>query len=343
MSGLSVPSSKVYDGTTAASVSGTPALLAAEATGSGTGLDGKSYTGDTVSITGTATGTYNSKDVATASSVSYGGLTLTGAQAGNYSLTMQSSASATISAKALTMSGLSVPSSKVYDGTTAASVSGTPALLTAEAAGSGTGLDGKSYTGDTVSITGTATGTYNSKNVAMASSVSYGGLSLTGAQAGNYSLTVQAPASATITAKPLTLTGLTVTDKIYDGTTTASVSGVAQLQSSEAAGFGTGSSGKPYSGDDVSLSGGLASASFSNPNVGSSKTVTVSGFSLSGADAGNYSVGSATTSAAIDKAHLTVTADNQTRLYGQANPTFTQTIRSPTAHREAETAKAHRG
>ena len=70
---------------------------------------------------------------ATARTVSFGGVSLTGSQAGDYSLTIQSAASATITAKVLTMSGLTEAGSKVYDGTTAAVVSGTPALQTAEA------------------------------------------------------------------------------------------------------------------------------------------------------------------------------------------------------------------
>ena len=234
MSGLSVPASKVYDATTTAAVSGTAALAASEAAGAGSSADGKPYTGDTVSITGTATGTYNSKDVATATTVTYGGLSLTGAQAGDYTLTIETAASATITAKALTMSGLSVPASKVYDGTTTASVSGTAALASTEAPTFGTGGDGKPYTGDTVSVTGTATGTYNSKYVGTATTVTYGGLSLAGAQAGDYTLTIETAAAATITTKALTMSGLTVpASKVYDGTTTAVVSGTAALAAAE--------------------------------------------------------------------------------------------------------------
>ncbi len=56
--------------------------------------------------------------------------------AGNYSLTIQSSAAATITVKALTMSGLSVPASKIYNGNLVAVVSGTPALGGGGSAGS---------------------------------------------------------------------------------------------------------------------------------------------------------------------------------------------------------------
>ena len=49
---------------------------------------------------------------------------------------------------------------------------------------------------------------------------------------------------------------------------------------------------------------------------------TVSG----NANDGNYNLTFRDGTLTIDKAHLTVTADNQRRLYGQANPAFTQTI-----------------
>ena len=83
----------------------------------------------------------------------------------NYTLTVQSPAPATITPKALTMSGLSVPTSKVYDGTNAIAVTGTPALPAAEAPGSGTVTDGNPYSGDTIGVTGTAAGAFADKAV----------------------------------------------------------------------------------------------------------------------------------------------------------------------------------
>src|SRR2546430_6758617 len=148
--------------------------------------------------------------------------------------------SKTITAKALTMSGLSVPASKVYNGTATAVVSGSPgSLQSSEPAGTGTTADGNPYTGDTVSLTGTATGTYNSKDVASATTVTFGGLSLTGAQAGDYTLTIQGAASATITTKALTAQGtLSGGAKVYDAATTAAPTGAAALQAAETTGTG---------------------------------------------------------------------------------------------------------
>ncbi len=204
--GLSVPASKIYNGTTSATVSGTAGLLSAEAVGSGTNTDGTRYTGDTVSITGTAVGTYNSKDVVSANTVTFSGLSLTGTDAGNYSLTAHSPAAATITAKALTISGLSSPD-KVYDGTTSAVVSGSASFQTAIAAGTGTSSDGKAYTGDSITLSGTVAANFNSKDVVSANQVAFTGLSLTGASASNYTLTPHAAnTTARITPAPLTVT-----------------------------------------------------------------------------------------------------------------------------------------
>lgn len=199
MNGLSVTAPKIYNGTTSSTVAGTPALFTSEPIRTGTVNDGKPYNIDVVSITGTPIGTFNTKDVATANSVSFSGLSLTGADAGNYNLVIQSAVSSSILPKSLTMLGLSVPASKVYDGNTNSIVNGTPQLQPAESPNTGDITDGRPYTGDNVSISGTPVGNYNSKNVALASSVSYSGLSLTGAQATNYSLTIQEKSASVIT------------------------------------------------------------------------------------------------------------------------------------------------
>jgi len=293
MNGLSVPSSKVYDGTILATVIGSPgSLTGAESSGSGTSSDGLWYTGDMVSITGTATGTYNSKDVGAATMVAFGGLSLTGNQAGDYTLTIQSAASAIITPKALTAQGTLSISSKVYDGTTSATPSGAAALKTAESAGTGNTSDGMPYTGngDAVSLTGTASYAYNTKDVATATTVTESGLSLAGGGSANYTLTPPS-LSAAITAKALTMSGLSVaSSKVYDGTTTAAVSGSpGTLTGSESTGSGNSSDGKWYVGDTVSLTG-TATGTYNSKNVGTATTVMFGGLSLTGASAGDYAL-----------------------------------------------------
>ncbi|WKZ42157.1 MAG: MBG domain-containing protein [Anaerolineales bacterium] len=77
--------------------------------------------------------------------------------------------------------------------------------------------------------------------------------------------------------------------------------------------------------DDVSLTGGTAS--FADANVGAGKTVTGSGFALSGANAGNYHLDptSAQTTADITAKAINVTADPQSKTYGDADPALTYT------------------
>jgi gliding motility-associated-like protein len=200
MSGLSVPASKVYDGTTSTVLTDNKSLLTASLPGQGTVTDGKPYTTDisNLSITGTAIGNYNSKNVLTANTVTFTGLVLTGTESGNYSLTIQAPQPATITKKELTMSGLSVPSTKIYDATTKANVIDNKILQSKITAGTGNKDDGKPYDPDDVSLSGTPVANYNTKDVTTAIVVNFSGLSLTGADAGNYILKIQNQYNATI-------------------------------------------------------------------------------------------------------------------------------------------------
>ena len=271
MFGLSVPSSKIYDATTSSIVTDNKSLQIFEGPGTGTSLDGKAYQGDVVSLIGSPSGTYNSKDVLTASTVSFSNVVLTGAQSTNYTLTIQSPSNATITPKTLTMSGLSVTSSKVYDGNRTATVLGSP-VLQYIVPGAGTISDGKAYLGDVVSFAGTALGTYNSKNVLEASYVNFSGLSLTGAQSTNYELALQSNMAASISVKNLTVTGSITADKIYDGTLFASLSG-GQLQGVIAP-------------DNVILN---ELANYVSKDVANNITINTSS-NLTGSDASNYNL-----------------------------------------------------
>ncbi len=80
----------------------------------------------------------------------------------------------------------------------------------------------------------------------------------------------------TIDAITLTVTGLTVESKIYDGTNAATLRGTAALDTTNVQG-----------GDEVTLAG-TPSAVFDNANAGSNKIVTITGLSLIGKDAAKY-------------------------------------------------------
>ena len=123
---------------------------------------------------------------------------------------------------------------------------------------------------------------------------------------------------ANITPKPLSVTGLTAANKVYDGTVDAVLSGTPVI-----------STDGVVSGDTVSIaSDGKLEGEFYDKNVGNKKSVVVkTGLGLTGADAGNYYLQPANTlQANITPATLTITPDaDQFKSLGTLDPTFTYT------------------
>ena len=79
-------------------------------------------------------------------------------------------------------------------------------------------------------------------------------------------------------------------------------------------------------GEGSSVVSGTATGSSSSDNTSGVGTYSILG-SSAGLSASNYDFGSPVNgSLTINKAHLTVSSDNQSRLYGSSNPTFTETI-----------------
>src|SRR5207245_2107367 len=115
-----------------------------------------------------------------------------------------------------------------------------------------------------------------------------------------------ASTTADITAKALVVSATGV-NKVYDGTTNATVT----LTDNRVAG------------DTFTTS--YSSASFANKNVGTAKTVSVSGIAISGADAANYTANTtATTTANITGRALVVSATGVDKVYnGTTNATVT--------------------
>ncbi len=163
--------------------------------------------------------------------------------------------------------------SKVYDGTT--DMSGVSLALTT--------LE----TGDVVTVDGV--GSFSSKNAGTNLDYTINNLDLSGTDAANYYLSGGNSFSGndgTITQKDVTVS-YTGVDKTYDGTTSATV---------------TDSTNDFIIGDDVAIT---ENAAFVDKNVGTGKSVAISSIALSGADATNYNLISATT---------TTTTANITRL-----------------------------
>ena len=349
---------KVYDG-------GTAATLSAHS-GSFTGRIGD----DELSfrVGGAA---FSDKNAGIGKTVHVGGITLSGADAGNYVLASSSAtATADITPKVLTLDAVTA-GNKTYDGNAMASLSG----------GTLSGLVGR----ETLDVTGMQ-GHFDDKNAGAGKRVTVSGAALldtASGLAGNYVLADPTGLTASITPKALTLAGIVANNKVYDGTTNASVSGailsgLVEMETLELAGLsavfadkhagkdkavtvtgatlldtahglasnytlgnptgltaeinraviggigGIKAGNKVYDGNSSVLldtrgasfygmvagdSLGLASASgvFSDKNAASGKTVHIGGLALSGADAGNYVLGSDVASTTADIAARSLT------------------------------------
>ena len=125
----------------------------------------------------------------------------------------------------------------------------------------------------------------------------------------DYKACESAPKAFTISQKSITIASVNVEDKVYDGTTSATLSGTFSFHD-----------GMIVEGDDVSINASGASAVFDDKDVGSGKSVTVTGLALSGTDMNNYVLTNSTftTTANITKKDLIITAKYHSILYGNA-------------------------
>ncbi|MBO4915913.1 MAG: InlB B-repeat-containing protein, partial [Oscillospiraceae bacterium] len=154
----------------------------------------------------------------------------------------------------------------------------------------GTKLDGA--TGSSYTIpTGKSAGTY------------YYYCEVTATRIDSYQKTTVASPVITVTVNPKTLTpSLTGTvSKTYDGTTDAATTALSVTLDGVIGG--------------ETVSAAIGSAAYDSASVGTGKTVTASGLSLTGADAGNYTLSATTASVdtgTITARNITITATNQT-------------------------------
>src|SRR5204863_417709 len=181
---------------------------------------------------------FANKNVGVAKSVSVSGIAISGTDSANYTANTTASTTANITARSLTVSATGV--SRVYDGTTNATVT----------------LSDNRVAGDTLSSSYTGA-SFANKNVGTAKTVSVSGIAISGADAANYTVNTTANATADITAATVSAS-ITADNKVYDGTTAATI---ATRSLSGVAGS-----------DAVSLSGGTAT--FASSKVGVAKTVT---------------------------------------------------------------------
>jgi hypothetical protein len=148
-------------------------------------------------------------------------------------------------------------------------------------------------------VDATLAASFADKNAGSDKTVTVNGITLGGTDGGNYAIAAGQTTTADI-AKRAIIVGATGTDRVYDGTKTDAVSLAT-----------TGILG----GDTVTFTG---TGSFADKNVGTAKTVAVTGIAASGDDAGNYSYNAtANTTATITPATLTYRADGASSWAGQ--------------------------
>nr|MCR5627251.1 hypothetical protein [Lachnospiraceae bacterium] len=121
----------------------------------------------------------------------------------------------------------------------------------------------------------------------------------------DYELPDAVTKSFTISKRPVGVSGITASNKQYNGTVAATLS----YNNVVFTGL--------IAGDDLSVAG---QGAFSNANAGEDKTVNITGLTLGGSSVGNYELSSIgiqqTTTASISKRQATVTANSQTVVLG---------------------------
>jgi hypothetical protein len=246
ITGISI-ANKQYDTTNVATINGTASLVGV-------------FFSDFFDVTlgGAPVANFNDASVANNKPVTVSGYTISGALSGNYYLTQPTGLTANITLISLTIVGLTA-NDKTYDRTTAATLSGTASL-------SGI-LPGDELN---VSLAGTPSANFLTLTAGTNKPVAVTGYSLSGTALANYTL-ASLTLTATITKKDLTINSASVSDKLYDGTATATISGTLN---------------GVISPDAVTLN---LSGNFNNANVGTNKPVT-STSTITGADASNYNL-----------------------------------------------------
>ncbi len=126
---------------------------------------------------------------------------------------------------------------------------------------------------DAVSVTGSASALFDTKNVGTGKSVNVTGYTLAGTDAANYVVLQPVGFTASVRPADLAVTGVVADNKTYDATRAAVLGGTAVVA--------------PFASDAVTVAG-KPSAWFDTKEPGTRKEVSVSGYELSGVDAGNY-------------------------------------------------------
>ena len=253
---------KTYDGGTAASVT----------------FGDDRVAGDVLAYTSTAS--FADKNAGNGKAVSVTGIVVGGQDAGNYALA-STSASTTADIGRRVLNAQTAGVDKVYDGSLGATVR----------------FGDDRVAGDVLAYTSTAS--FADKNAGNGKAVTVTGIALGGQDAGNYTLSANTGTTTASIARRVLNVGASGIDKVYDGSTVASVT----LGDDRVAG------------DRLALTNG--GAAFADKNAGTAKAIQVNGIALGGQDAANYTLASTSlgTSAAITPRTLQMSATGVDKVY----------------------------
>ena len=200
---------KVYDGTTSATISSNSVVLAGVLPADALEVD---------LSTNEYTASFSSADVGSPIDVTVDGLSLTGAKSGDYALTQPTGLTATIGKAAVTITSGITADSKVYDGTTSATISSNTVVLS--------GIQTADLADVDLSTNGYVA-TFATANAGSPIAVTVTGLSLTGTKADQYVLTQPAGLTAAIDkATPTATLAVNNSPVTYDGTAKAATVGI---------------------------------------------------------------------------------------------------------------------
>ena len=236
---------KVYDGTTKVSLNVSGAIIT------------NKVSGDNLTVS-SATGSFSTSSAGVDKFVNVSNITLGGSSASNYYLASsgnQNSTTANITKATITVESGITGLIKQFDGTTTASLSGYNAVVT--------GLVGSEY------VDVSATGHFEDINVANKKAITIDTITFSGTYASNYQLATsgnQTIAYAAIFKREITVSGITASNKTYDGTTVATLVYTDVVISNLVDGYA------------ATI---MATGDFIDKNVGTDKIVNIKGYSVS--------------------------------------------------------------
>ncbi len=276
VSGLS-GTNRTYNGSTTDALSGTATL---------NGLQN----GETLTLGNTGSGTLASANAGSEAVTTNVTIANGTGLASNYTLTQPTLANVTISPAPLTVTGLS-GTNRTYNGSTTDALSGTATL---------NGL----VNGETLTLGNTGSGTLASANAGSEAVTTNVTIANGTGLASNYTLSQPTLANVTISPAPLTVSGLSGTNRTYNGSTTDALSGTATLNGLQ-------------NGETLTL-GNTTTGTLASANAGSEAVTTNVTIANGTGLASNYTLSQPTLSnVTISPALLTVTASNASKTYGQ--------------------------